>query len=94
MGSFAYGNVAFQWSYNKRNKFKILFFLQRKIDKYSELRQQQQVMLNKEEDILEELKTWKKELETTKASNAALQRDKLRLMEELRDVSVKNVGKR
>ena len=55
-------------------------------------------MLNKEEDILEELKTWKMELETTKASNAALQRDKLRLMEELRDVSIssgiKTLGKR
>ena len=62
--------------------------MQRKIDKYSELRQQQQVMLNKEEDIREELKTCKLELETTKVSNVALQRDKLKLMEELRGVSI------
>ena len=45
-------------------------------------------MLNKEEDIREELKTCKQELETTKVSNVALQRDKLKLMEELRGVSI------
>ena len=45
-------------------------------------------MLNKEEDIREELKTCKLELETSKVSNVALQRDKLKLMEELRGVSI------
>ena len=70
----------------------ILKLFQRKLDRFGELRQQQQVMINKEEDLQAQLNACRRELEATKASNMTLQKDKFQLMEQLRDVRFLNAN--
>ncbi len=60
--------------------------LQRKLDRFGESRQQQQVLRNKEEDLREELRDTKRELDAVKAASVTLQKEKLTLMQKLSEV--------